>query len=1128
MFHDVPARPNYIELENKVLRLWAETQAFEKLREQTRGGVTWSFLDGPITANNPLGVHHGWGRTYKDVFNRYNAMLGHELRWQQGFDCQGLWVEVEVEKELDFKSKREIEAYGVANFVNKCKERVYRYAAVQTEQSKRLGYWMDWENSYYTLSDENNYGIWHFLKHAYERGRLYRGHDVMPWCPRCGTALSEHEIATEGYAEKTHLTLTVAFPLLDRPGEALLAWTTTPWTLPANVAAAVHPDLVYVRVALTSDERRGVLHTPSDEQTTSFWLVKGAFANLQSPISNLDLAVVEERPGGDLVGWRYSGPFDELKAQQGVAHRVVAWDDVSETEGTGVVHIAPGAGKEDFALGQTLGLSVLAPLDDDGVYVAGYGGLTGRKAGEVAETVEEELERKGLLFHRELYTHRYPICWRCGTELVFRLVDEWLVRMDQLREPMMNAARSATWLPSFGLDRELDWLRNMGDWMISKKRYWGLALPIYPCDVCGHVTVIGSKEELRERAVAGWEAFEGHSPHRPWVDEVRVACPHCGASVARVPDVGNPWLDAGIVAFSTLGYHTDRAYWEQWFPADLVLESFPDQFRNWFYALLAMSTALENRAPFKTLLGYATMKDEHGEEMHKSKGNSIPFEQAADWLGVEPLRWLFASTALDRNLHFGRHLVEETARRLQPLWEVYRFFVTYARLDEWRLEIEDWRLEARQSLISNLQSSLDLWLVARLNQLVTTARERLDAYDARGFAQEVEAFLDDLSNWYVRRSRRRFWSSARGVANADKNAAYTTLHLTLVTLARLLAPVLPFLSEALYQNLVRSIDQDAPVSVHLTGYPQASYQLSAGSHQSSAFDRQLLRDMALVRRVVGLGRVARKHAGVRVRQPLARMLVAAPKAEDRAALLQHQDELLDELNVKALDLLDSSTELLRYRVKPNLRLLGPRLGKTLPALRAALEALDDQAAADVARTVATGQSFVLLVGEEQVTLAPEEVLVETTPLEGYAVVQEFELQVALDTMLTDELQHEGLARDLVRAVQEARKNAGLVLTHRIDLYVDVHTILQQDSEIRGQGSGTLEHDNARREQQTKSTALPTAVSRTLAEWSEYVRNETLAVRLLRCQPPPEAHVETVDFGEEQVMLGIRAVARDAG
>lgn len=1061
MFQAVPARPDFLALEDQVLRLWEETQAFERLRAQTRGGSPWSFLDGPLTANNPMGVHHAWGRTYKDLYNRYHAMLGHELRWQQGFDCQGLWVEVEVEKALGFKSKRQIEAYGVAEFVNACKERVFHFAAVQTAQSKRLGYWMDWDNSYYTLSDENNYSIWGFLKLCHERGWLYRGHDVMPWCPRCGTALSEHEIATEGYVETTHLALTVALPLLDRPGEALLAWTTTPWTLPANVAAAVHPDLLYLRVARAGAEGM------------SFWLGEGALARL--PGGPAGWQVLERRVGADLVGWRYAGPFDAFTAQAGVEHRVLAWDEVAADEGTGVVHIAPGAGKEDFALGKAHALPALAPLDEDGVYLDGYGWLSGRKAAEVAEDVAAALDAAGLLFAREQHIHRYPACWRCGSELVFRLVDEWLISMDELRPQMMAAAREARWLPAFGLERELDWLRNMDDWMISKKRYWGLALPFYPCSQCGHLTVVGSREELRERAVAGWEDFEGHTPHRPWVDAVQVACAGCGAPVRRVPDVGNPWLDAGIVAFSTLGYHRDRAEWARWFPADLVLESFPGQFRNWFYALLAMSTALVGRAPFKTLLGYALVRDEHGAEMHKSKGNAVWFEDAVAWHGVEPLRWLFAGAALERNVNIGPGLAEEAARRLQPLWEVYRFFVTYANLDGWRPAPGAWAGPPEGADLT----PLDRWLTLRLDKLVAEARARLSSFDARGFTQAVEQFLDDLSNWYVRRSRRRFWGPARGGAQADKAAAYATLYHALVCLARLLAPALPFLSEALYQNLVRGVDADAPVSVHLTGYPEP---LDRGD------DAGLLAEMEAVRRVARLGHVARKAAGLRVRQPLARLLVVA-SPEQSAALLRHREQLLDELNVKALELLEGEEALLGFQLRPNLRRLGPRLGSRLPELRAALAALAPEAAAGIARAARAGQPVELALGADSVSLEPADLLVETAPLAGFAVAQEEGLQVALDTALSEPLRREGLARDLVRAVQEARKAAGLALTDRIDLW-----LAPADE---GQ-----------------------ALRAALAEWGDYLRGETLALELSLGQPPDQAHREVVELPGATLTLGL--------
>ncbi|MGN6698085.1 MAG: class I tRNA ligase family protein, partial [Thermomicrobiales bacterium] len=570
-FAEVPAKADFPALERATLRRWDEENTVKKyLRRNERAPERFSFLDGPITANGLMGVHHAWGRTYKDVFQRYQTMLGKRQRYQNGFDCQGLWVEVEVEKEIGLGSKREIEQYGIAAFVEKCKERVWKYSDLQAKASQRLAYWMDWDHSYYTMSDENNYTIWGFLKSCHERGWVYKGHDVMPWCPRCGTGISEHEIVTEGYQERTHTSVYVRFPLTTpgHEGESLLVWTTTPWTLTSNVAAAVHPDLTYLKVR---------------QHGQVCYLAQGAAATaLQGPYETL-----AELPGRDLLDLTYQGPYDELPAEQGVRHRVIAWNDVSADEGTGIVHIAPGCGKEDFALSKEYGLDVVAPLDEFGVYVSGFDWLTGQYVGDVALAIAEDLERKGLLWRMESFTHRYPTCWRCGTDLVFRLVDEWFIGMDALREPMMRVVEQIRWLPSFGRERELDWLRNMDDWMISKKRYWGLALPIYECAECGHFEVIGSETELQERAVAGWDEFAGHTPHRPWVDAVKIACAKCGAAVSRIRDVGNPWLDAGIVAFSTLNYRHDRAYWEEWYPADFITESFPGQFRNWFYSLLA-------------------------------------------------------------------------------------------------------------------------------------------------------------------------------------------------------------------------------------------------------------------------------------------------------------------------------------------------------------------------------------------------------------------------------------------------------------------------------------------------------------------------------------------------------------
>ncbi|MFO7638866.1 MAG: isoleucine--tRNA ligase [bacterium] len=859
-FQPVPRRPDHVELERRILAFWQEGGFFRRLVERNRGGDKFRFLDGPITANNPMGVHHAWGRTIKDLFQRYQAMQGRDQRWQNGFDCQGLWVEVEVEKELGFKCKRDIETFGIDRFVEKCKERVLKYSAIQARQSVRLGQWMDWDNSYYTMSDENNYTIWHFLKKCHERGLIYEGTDVMPWCSRCGTAISDMEIATEGYRELAHKAVYLKLPVPDRGREALLVWTTTPWTLTANTAAAVHPGLDYVRARL-------------DGETL---ILAEARLGLLGPGAE----VVERLTGSALIGLRYAGPFDELAPQQGVEHRVIPWDEVSADDGTGIVHIAPGCGKEDFLLGREHGLAVIAPLDEDGRFRPEFGPFAGRGAAEVAPDVFRGLEAKGRLFKVEEFRHRYPVCWRCGDELVFRLVDEWFIAMDPVREEIMASARQVRWLPGYGLDRELDWLRNMSDWCISKKRYWGLALPIYRC-ACGGFEVIGSREELRERAVAGWERFDGHSPHRPWVDEVRIRCPKCGAEVSRVGDVGNPWLDAGIVPFSTTHYLTDPGYWRDWFPFDFITECFPGQFRNWFYAILAMSTVLEKQAPFKTLLGHALVKDEHGQDMHKSAGNAIPFEEAADRMGADVMRWVFLNNNPTQNLSFGYAIGREAERKLLTLWNVYSFLVTYAEIDGLN--------PAEINLPADRLRLLDRWIISRLDSLVRLCHERLDDYDPSAVPRAVEAFIDDLSTWYVRRNRRRFWKPAREVGDDDKLAAYQTLYTCLEGLVRLLAPFMPFLAEEIYRNLVLPCDPTAPESVHLCPYPEPD---------PSRVNEALEREVGMVRAAVSLGHSAREKAKLKVRQPLSAVIITAADEAERQAWLRHADVIREELNIR--------------------------------------------------------------------------------------------------------------------------------------------------------------------------------------------------------------------------------------
>ncbi|GAC1565503.1 MAG: isoleucine--tRNA ligase [Ktedonobacteraceae bacterium] len=921
-----------------------------------------------------------------------------------------------------------------------CKERVFKFANRMIEQSVRLGYWMDWGNDYYTLSDENNYTIWMFLKRCYEQKLIYKGHDVMTWCPRCATGISNMETLSEDYKETSHLSLYVCLPLVDRPGEYLLVWTTTPWTLAANVAAAVHPDLAYARV-----EQDGEFYYLAEELLPVLKALKGRDKG--------DYHVVETLKGSDLVGWRYRGPFDELPAEQGVEHQVIPWKEVSATEGTGIVHIAPGCGREDFALSKEFGLAVIAPVDEFGVYTNGYDWLTGQTAAEVPQQIAENLSQKGLLYRPQTYKHRYPICWRCKTELIFRLVDEWYISMDQLRYEIMHSVNQATWIPAFGFDREMDWLRNMDDWMISKKRYWGLALPIYDCEQCGTFEVIGSEHELKERAVAGWEEFEGHTPHRPWVDTVKIRCKNCGVLVSRIKDVGNPWLDAGIVPFSTLNYRTDHEYWRQWFPADFVTESFPGQFKNWFYSMLVMSTVLEETTPFKTLFGYGTLMGEDGTPMHKSKGNMVVFDDAAERVGVDTMRWLFANHVAEQNLNFPLIPTEEDVekaaqtgmpvrlsekwmlvrRTLDKIWNVYGFLVTYANIDGFD--------PARYNLPAGERSELDRWILSELQQTIRIVTGGLESYDSSKPATAVQDFLEDLSNWYLRRSRERFWKTDM---DNDKVAAYLTLYECLTTLITLLAPFLPFVTEELYQNLVRSVNPQAPSSVHLYAWPQINEEL---------IDEALTRETHLVMHVVGLGRSAREKAQIKVRQPLNALFVRVANTGEEEALQRLQGQVLEELNIKHLRLMSSDSDMLAYTLKPQVKVLGPKYGPLVQKILSAFKALDAHGTQQAARTLSEAGSLQFTLQGQQVVLTRDEVEVIATARPGFVAAEEHGYVVALETTITPELREEGLVRDLTHYVQDMRKKAGLNIEDHIGLalYTD-----QELAEMLNRYSATLQ------------------------------------------------------------------------
>jgi isoleucyl-tRNA synthetase len=983
VFETLPSVPDHPALERGILAWWERERIFERLREQNADGPRWSFIDGPITANNPMGVHHAWGRTLKDVFQRYKALRGFRQRYQNGFDCQGLWVEVEVEKSLGLNSKREIEEYGIAEFAERCKERVAHFSDVITEQSRRLGMWMDWPNSYYTFSDTNIGYIWRFLKAVHDRGWLYKGHRSTQWCPRCGTSLSQHEQAgEENYVELEHPSLFVRFPLKEREREALVVWTTTPWTLPANVAAAVKPDSEY-------GLRDGL------------WMLAKEDGGYERVIK-----------GEELVGLEYEGPYDALPAVQGIVHRVIPWDEVSLTEGTGVVHIAPGAGTEDFELGQIHDLPVIVPIDESGRMLPGYGLLEGLSTDEVEDVVIEDLRERELLVEAGRIRHRYPICWRCKTPLLFRVVDDWFISCDEIRQPLLEANATVDWTPGFYSKRMDDWLRNMGDWNISRKRYFGLPLPFYPC-ACGHLNVIGSRAELEARATAGLEQLQ--ELHRPWIDEVPIRCEQCGEEVRRIPEVGDAWLDAGIVPFSTLGWQSsewvehgyatgaserlsgadlpDHSYWEHWFPAYWVSES-REQIRLWFYSMSFMAVTLVGRSPYERVLAYERVRDETGVEMHKSTGNMIEANEAIERMGADVMRWLFSEQVPSQNINFGYGPAHEVQRRLLTLWNSVGFLITYGNIEGFRPRYLEPPTNGRP---------LDHWLIARTNAFLAATEAAYERYWTPTIVAEFESFVDDVSNWYIRRSRKRFYSF--------DEAAFQTLWWALVQALRAFAPIMPFLADHLWRVLVSGPCDDAPESVFLAGWSEAGPQ-----------DEALLAEVAEVRRVVELGRQARAGSGLKLRQPLRRLIVHGASLSD-----EHAAEVREELRVKEIE--QGEVEAEELVVKPNLPVLGPRLGKELGAVRSALSAGEYEQIDGGFR----------VAGHE---LGPDDVLVERHGKEGWTLASDEGVTVALDTRLDDELLLEGRVLDLIHQLNLKRKEAGLELTDRI-----VVTLPESDAEL---------------------------------------------------------------------------------
>ena len=990
MYQKVDTSLNFVEREKKIVAFWKENQIFEKSIEKNKGGKEFSFFDGPPTANGKPHIGHILTRVMKDIVPRFQTMKGKHVLRKAGWDTHGLPVELEVEKTLGMDGKQDIEKYGIEPFVSECKKSVWKYQSEWEKMSDRVGYWVDMDRPYVTYHDDYIESVWWAISQIHQKGLLYKGHKIVPYCPRCGTALSSHEVA-QGYKDVKETSAVARFRVKGRENTYILAWTTTPWTLPSNVALCMNPKESYVEIE--SDGTRYILAEALAEKFFE------------------EFTLIEKKTGKDYEGLEYEPLFGyALGTFQEKAYYVVNDGYVTLTDGTGVVHIAPAFGEDDYKVGKKYRLPVVQLVNERGCFDQRCPELDGMFAKKADKVVLQMLSEKGLLFKKIPFEHSYPHCWRCDTPLLYYARASWFVEVTKIKDRLIAANRSVNWIPETIKDGRMgNFLENVIDWGLSRDRYWGTPLPVWVCEDCGGIEVIGSRRELQEKcgAPANIEL------HRPYLDHLSCQCNKCGGKMKRTPEVIDGWFDSGSMPFAQYHYpFENKEIFEKTFPADFISEAV-DQTRGWFYTLLVISTILFDSAPFKTCIVLGHVNDANGVKMSKHKGNVVDPWSILDKQGADAVRWYFYTGSFPWiPTRFGEEAVSEVQRKFQgTLWNTYAFFTLYAEIDGY---------DPSQYRLNDCKLSLmDRWALSKLNTLIKRVDGYLENYNITDSAREIQDFCDVLSNWYVRRGRDRYWGSNM---TEDKAAAYTTLYHILVMLSKLIAPYVPFMAEMMYCNLVPQFSKDAPVSVHLCDYPVCD---------ESAVDFALEKGMADVLDVVVLGRAARNAGAVKNRQPLSEMVVFSERE------LNIGDELksvaLDELNVKKLRFAQSADSLVSYTLKPQLKTLGPKYGKQLKKIT---EFLNSCNTGEVVKAVKNGGSYTLDLEDGAVVLFEEDLQIMTDSAEGYVTAADKGIIVALDVNLNEALLDEGCERELISKIQTMRKEAGFEVTDRIAVYYE--------------------------------------------------------------------------------------------